>query len=81
MAYLVGALIFADFLTHQENIWVTLKFFPESFVECLAIGDFSHAFFSVAAAVPAADSLEFAGDTAVRLSDSAGTPASTAPSA
>src|SRR5437899_6256293 len=44
LAHLVCALIFGDFLAHQENIWIPLEFFRERFIECLTISDFSHGF-------------------------------------
>ena len=42
LADFVGAMIFRDFLAHQENIRIALKFFRERFIECLTISDFSH---------------------------------------
>src|SRR5712692_11135968 len=39
----VSAVIFGDFLAHEENVWITLQFFHERFVECLTISNFSHA--------------------------------------
>src|SRR5205085_11154518 len=43
LAYFVSAVVFGDFLAHQENIRIALEFFGERFVERLAVGDFSHA--------------------------------------
>src|SRR5436309_8221840 len=44
LAHLVCALVFGDFLAHQENIWIPLEFFRERFIERLTISDFSHGF-------------------------------------
>ena len=44
LTYLVGAVIFSDFLAHQKNVWIALQLFSQRFVECLAISNFSHGF-------------------------------------
>src|SRR5947209_16697439 len=42
LAYLVGAIVFGDFLAHQEDVRIPRQFFRERFVEGLAISDLSH---------------------------------------
>ena len=43
LAHFIGAVVFGDFLAHQEDIRIALQFFGERFVERLAISNFSHA--------------------------------------
>ena len=50
LADFVGAVVFGDFFAHQEDIRVALDFFGERFVQRLAVGDFSHAFYRCRAA-------------------------------
>src|SRR5437016_582351 len=35
LAHFVSAVIFGDFLAHEENVWITLQFFHERFVQRL----------------------------------------------
>ena len=38
----VGAVVFGDFLAHEEDVFVALEFFGEGVVEGLAVGDDGH---------------------------------------
>ena len=39
----VGAVVFGDFLAHDDDVFIALEFFGEGVVEGLAVGDDGHA--------------------------------------